>query len=393
MPKYIFPIHREVSKLDLIKIYGTDYDPASDNVRVSVLLSSEDPSSQSGGAVDTSGMSDKKTKEVVSFVGRSSDETSSFIDIATDKMLEHGHVDYLIFGEKAAEKDLMAMMDTYARDNVLRCTMKVYITKDCTANAVINDSLASDFFLSNKLDAIGKESVYGGVSSDIMLLDIMKAGVARNSSYLVPALNLTPGNEPMKIDVAGYGVFRDNKLIGYIDRNVSKFATVLAGKATKFLLYGDDDEGNPITLDVSYIKRDFQVDYDKEANEIKGITLRVRFRSNIIEIRSGNTISTKEKIDAFKQIQTDKLRSFLEYTMSSAQDWGADYTGLGRYIAVKYPKYWDAHKDDWPEIFRNLPVTYDVKSIIERSFEISDPIGPDAVESVRERSSGGKKHD
>lgn len=376
--RYLFPSHNEISHLDPIKIFGTDYDPVSDRVRVGVLLSSEDPTSKSGGGSTESG-SEQETRErkVVSIDGRSVNETTAKIDLGIDRILERGHVDYLLFGEAAAQKDIASMMDTYARDNKMRGTVKVYITKDCDAIEMINRSLQSSFFLNNKLNAFSIGYKTSAVACEVSMLDLMKWCTSRQNAFLVPALELTPEAEPTTIDVAGYAIFRDSKLIGYIDRTYSKYATILLNKEKTLTIAADDNFGNPFTIDVTYANREIEIDFDKEANELRGITISVHFRSDISEIRSTDVFSTFLDTGQLEEIQNEKMRSYMSVVIAQSQELGADFIGISRYIKVRYPDYWDENEQRWAEIYQGIPIHLDVRSMPERSYELSNPVGSD----------------
>jgi spore germination protein KC len=76
-----------------------------------------------------------------------------------------------------------------------------------------------------------------------------------------------------------------------------------------------------------------------------------------------------------EQQQTEYVKEEIKRVIEQTRLNGTDIFGFGEAFYRSNPVKWEKIKDRWEEIYRNLNIEYDVRSIINRSYNVENQIG------------------
>ena len=153
---------------------------------------------------------------------------------------------------------------------------------------------------------------------------------------------------------AGYAVFKNGKLKGILDRELSRGLELLAGETTADVLQFDTGGGNAVVR-LSGIKSSVSLDGDR-------LHIRCTVQANLAE--SARTLEPDELDGLCRQLE-QRERERIEQTLTQLQAWNVDCVGLCRRTGLKRPSQWAEQKQNWDTIFPGLAADIQVHAKIE----------------------------
>jgi hypothetical protein len=286
--KVVMPSKREISDLALIKVVGLDiinegiYKVQHTNVRTdtsSSNTSSFQPSggsssgkSSSGGSSSQSQTNEIKNNKLFSVKAATFSDAVRTFQTYTDKTLTGSHVLFFIIGEDFAKNGIDLGLDFNERDYEIRSNSIIYITKKSSSYDFLYKATQSTYDVDQKLASMDKNNDAKSISYKTTILDVQKILYSPDGCGLIPSIEIidneknknlqqadpstSPNNsiidrqtaiavsDDTLFDFSGYGIIRDKKLIGYLDREESLTANILTNKALGFNIniYLNNDE-------------------------------------------------------------------------------------------------------------------------------------------------------
>ena len=376
--KGILPNRMEISDLMMISAAGVDKDPNDPNNICVTIISKKNSDGQNGKSAGGEG----SAKSVIL-----SNEAETFnkaihdFQTSSDKQMFWGHVEYYLFGEEAAKDGIAKYLDFLARDHEIRGNARIYVIEGTTAKEFIEKSSTGEYFMPDRLKAIGENSRQVAGSQELELFQFMQWLNNKYSCAAVPSLNLKPktkekkeGEESaMDIDLGGYSIFKDLKLVSTIDKQMTRGENFLLNRVITGVIQVKDPEGNMVGLEI--IDTNTKIKPKFEKGELKQINIKVKLSSNIGEVHSTSSIFTKDIINFMTNEQSKVIKDEIEKVISRAKENNTDFINIANVIETKHPVKWVKYKDRWDQIFPELPIIVDVESKINRTYDIREPNG------------------
>lgn len=355
---------RELDELELIRVIALD--SAEDGrVRVTVFgsgVSSEEPS---------------VFAETAYTVGTA----LARMQTLSEKYLFFGHADVLLLGEEAARSELGSYHDYLTRDVSIRLGMRCFIVKGGTASEAMEKFSGAD--LDEFLNGLERDLKLVSESYAFTIGDIA-SGLAESGAALAAALELreepdvVSGAANPTLVSAGYGLFTDDGLVGFLDAAESQGANAIINRFEQGHFEVGDGHGGVVGLAVNGVETDVEPLWS--GDELLGISLKTQLKAAIEESENEMDMYDSETLVHVRR----ELESLLEREMSAvvelAGDLGADFLLLGRRISIKNPIKHSGISGDWDEILRQLPVEIEVTADIERTFDLTQPMGSSKAE-------------
>lgn len=171
------------------------------------------------------------------------------------------------------------------------------------------------------------------------------------SGSIVPLIK-TEGDE---IALSGGVVFKDYRLIGYINEEENKDIVRLKGKVKEDSLNVDY---NGIELSVSITKNKCKKKLIKDQDNLKvllNIDLEGELEEYIILQEDGKI--TENVLKAMEKDIEEKTQKQLNTTIQKIQkQLGADILGINEYLYKYHPKVWENVKENWEDVFFNMDI-------------------------------------
>lgn len=227
--------------------------------------------------------------------------------------------------------DLLSKADDYKRQLVVEGTIYNMLTNNQNSTAFTTQSLAN--FIS--------ETDYSNAS----LMPIIRA----NKDELV---------------VSGGAVFKDFKLVGYINAEENRSIAMLKGEVKNDIIdviY----KGVGISYNITYLKTKKKL--IKTEDNIK-VQFNIETRGNIQEyiFMDEPDLENEEILNDVERAIQEKMKEELNNTIQKIQkDYNADLIEVTRYLKAFHPKVWEEVEEDWDSIFPDIEIepNFDIKII------------------------------
>ncbi|WP_235550876.1 Ger(x)C family spore germination protein [Paenibacillus sp. Soil787] len=175
---------------------------------------------------------------------------------------------------------------------------------------------------------------------------------------------------PAQLQYSGLAVFKKDKLIGWLNEEESKAYNYVVDHVKSTVGVFACPEGGKFALEV--IRSKTEVKGKLESGNPR-IDVNVRTEVNVGEVECKIDLTKTKSIEELEKVAEQKAREFIEQTIHHVQKkYKVDIFGFGEVIHRSEPKYWEKAKDDWDQIFVNLPVHVNVDGKIRHLGTVSN---------------------
>ena len=296
------------------------------------------------------------------------------IVLQAPKKLYPSHLDILLISEDVAKEGLEDIFEFFFRDPNVRMQFNVLIAKGTTSEEVL-ETLTPGQAVSSKniVDSQETDAKYLGTSQLITFEDLMDMYLNPNKEIIIPAAilntktsennsieNIEKANDNTKIILDSTGVFKDSKLIGYINNEESIYLNYIKGEVLGTLIICECDKGNYLTSEVKNIKS--TANFDKKE---KKIVIEVSGDGNINEMNCYIDVEKGSGIEKIEKLVNDEVeKNINKFIRNSISKYNSDFFSFLDIIYKSDYTYYKTIKDNWYESgLKNLK--FEVKSKIK----------------------------
>lgn len=285
-----------------------------------------------------------------------------------------GNVEHIIIGEDASKKDILKYLDYFSRDHEFRLNIKVFVTKDCNAKDILEQASNSNIVLSDYLEGLLSNVDNNSISSEIELSNLIHKFDNEFLAPYIPCLSLGKRNNTtisqFSIQLNGYGIFKNSKLIGYLMDKDARGLNWAIGKVKSGVILVKDINGDNIALEITEANSKIIPQFSKEK---LSVLIKIRTSSNIAEIDGKEDIFTKDYFSYLERQQNNIVKSEIKGAMYFSNKNNSDIFDINGAIFRKYPIAWESLKKQWTKLFPEIDIQLEVNSKINRSYEIKRP--------------------
>lgn len=415
----VMPVKNELSDLDLIKVVGLDtinegiYKIQHTNVKVNETDQSSSGQSGSSGGNSTSsesgqskgqGQSEGKAEENEENDKIFSVKAATFSDAVrafqtyTNKNMTGSHVKFFLLGEELAKNDISESIDFNVRDYEVRKNALVFITKGTSAYDFLDEATRGTYPIDEKLQSMTKNNEAKGISYKTTLIDALKIISSCSGAGLIPTVKVIddealknsqkedpssntsnttidkqtalPITDDIFFDYDGFGIIKDGKLIGYLDREQSFTANLLMNKlqGSNINIYLGDDETVSCGITLSLTKYKFLFD---ENDNISEIAIDTMFRDNIEEINAKDYTINDAFIKDLEKKQSEQIKTRIEDLIYKVKEFNADFLNIKDIFKQSHPYKYRKLEDKWIDQLMNADIKIKVESNIQRTYDIT----------------------
>ncbi|TYQ17968.1 UNVERIFIED_CONTAM: spore germination protein KC [Acetivibrio alkalicellulosi] len=374
---------RELSEIGLVTATGIDLDPNGE-IRITVISITPIGFGMTGGP-------DRSNAWIGTGTGKTFADARRNLNHKATKKLAWFHNRFIIIGEDLAKNGITDVMDHLSRNREFRYENRILITPHTaydmlTIPADIEKNLVLE--IDGIIDNIKVEWSKSYIENfkDIMVnLIEEKSGfvTSKISYYKTDKTTISTNREDYKTiesggkdqDVAfieGSGVFREDKLVGWLDGTETRSYILISSKVMSGTIsakYNDQKDS------LSFAFEDSKSNIRAEFND-NNITINIDLQviGIITGLYTGQNIRKEEEINKMEQAISKKIENELRQTVSKAQkELKTDFLGFGDHIFRRHPNHWRKFGDSWDEIFPTIDVNYNVEVNIKRTGMISNP--------------------
>lgn len=355
---------RELNELALVAALGIDLVDDEYVISAQVIDPSQVSSKQSA-----SGQAPVVTYHAQ---GKTVFEAIRKILASSPRKLYFAHLQLVVIGEELALNGLRDTVDFLGRDQEIRNDFTVIVSQQATAKDVLNVLTPIEKIPANKmLNSLKVMQDAWGSTLEVDIEDLVtKLGV--NDQYFVLSAIEVLGDKSLGIDqtnverietpvmlkFTGLAIFKEDKLLGYLDEYDSKS-----------LNYLNNQIKSTIEIISCPSKGELSTEITQSKAKTKGViidgkpTIQINMNvvQNVAEVNCDIDLTTLKKIDWINNQTEEHIQKNVEQVLNTLQEnYQADVLGFGEAIHRADPTLWEKIKDDWQTIYPEVEVNVKV---------------------------------
>ena len=284
------------------------------------------------------------------------------------RKLYFAHLQLVVIGEELAENGLRDTIDFLARDQEIRNDFTVIVSQKATAKDVLNVLTPIEKIPANKMlnslksmqDAWGSTLVVDiedlvtdlGVNNQYFVLSAIE--VLGDKSLGIDQTNVERIETPVKLKFMGLAIFKEDKLLGYLDEYESKSLNYLNNKIKSTIeIIGCPSKGELSTEITQSKTKTTGVIRDGKPT----INISINVVQNVAEVNCDMDLTEMETIDWINKQTAEHIKKNINQLLKILQkNYQADVLGFGEAIHRADPTEWKKIKDDWQTIYPEVEV-------------------------------------
>lgn len=383
---------REINDLAIVLATGVDQAPGG-NIRLTVQIAR--PRAFGGGGQKAVGFEENNVW-VVSQDGETVLDAQRYLEAKVSRKIYWGHNVILVFGKEMAQQGLRSAINFFVRSPDARETIWVL-----AARGKAEDVLNSHSQLENTSAQSAGSMIRSGVSMPVMLKDLSMMLASKGTNPVLPVLELTPSGTPQgpglkenlpeapadsktmknpvhgEITVTGTAVFKDDKLIGWLDMPETRGLLWLKNKMKKGVITVPSmtEPGKKISVNLTRGSTRVEPFYD---GQNIWFDIKIKLEGELLEQQSTEDLTRPEIFKAIKKEMARTIEARARNVLDKAQiDYGVDIFGFGDAFHKKYKKEWALMQDNWNEAFANANTDIKVEAHIRHTGLTTKRISPE----------------
>lgn len=367
---------RELNDLAIAVAYGID--KAGNQYRVSVqVVDPGEVAAKKGGGTRTPVTMYEATGDTIF-------EALRRMTTVSPRKIYLAHLRMLVIHEAVAKEGIGQVLDFMSRDHELRTDYFVVVAKGTSAANTLKISTHLESIPANQMFSSLKTSEKAWAPTAAITLDKLIADIVSEGKHPVVTGLRIKGEQgigeskknveeiasPAQLQYSGLAVFKKDKLIGWLNEVESKGYNFINDNVKSTVGIVDCPEGGKASLEVIRSKTKVK---GKLENGKPRIDANIRIEANVGEVQCYMDLTKIKTMDELEKIGGEKVQTFVEETIRKVQnEYKVDIFGFGEVFHRSEPKYWKKVKNEWDQIFVNLPVHVNVDVKIRRLGTVSN---------------------
>lgn len=365
--------YHELEDLAIVGGIGIDREADVFNISVEVLNAKKVASNTGSGG---GGGSEETPSVVYEAKGKTIREALNNIVLESPVKLYIGHMNLLVIGEETAKDGIYEVLDFFMRDFESRKRFPTFIVQDAKASDVLKIIKPLDTVISSNIQTSAENTaaINGVISNrlfDEILMCLYQVGrhptisaikIIKPSKVGESNDNLSSSEPETTIKIIGSAVFKNDKLVGYLNEKESIGYTIIRDTAQSITVsFPCDDKGNYGNLAIDSVKNNLEVNVEKGKPIAK---INVTGNAALVEYNCKTDLKNEKNIKEMKKIADKELEKIIEKTITTTQkEFRSDILGFGERLYKDNNSYWEKHKKNWDDTFSKMD--YKIKTDIK----------------------------
>ncbi|WP_149095660.1 Ger(x)C family spore germination protein [Paenibacillus terrae] len=280
------------------------------------------------------------------------------LSLRLDRPIIGHHLKVMVVStDLAKEQSVQQLMDFVLRDNDIRPSCLVFLSKERAANTLVTkyeDEVPSIHILYMLRNHFRTSKVMRGVN-----LSELDGLMHSKKSYILQSITESNG----ELEFSGAGIIKGDTghWIGSLGQQDVESIAWIKGDVEGGAVKTYDKRNEAITYEVKSVKSKITAKVT-EGNEIS-FHVKIESKGRLIEnwdekVDPTETRNMKEAEKEFEKELTRRIKSLMHKLQS---EYKVDVAGFGERLNIEQPQVWKKVKDDWDYKFSKIPVTFDVK--------------------------------
>ena len=284
------------------------------------------------------------------------------IKLQSSRYLYPNHMEILIINESLAKEDISQIIDLFLRIPDIRTEFKVIIGKN--ENILSITTPIDDVSGTSIIDTMETNNKYLGITNLVSFNEFANMNLNKNLEIILPSIEAinykeeattTKNTENTKIKslykLGNLGIFKDNKLKGYLSENESITYNILKNKAKAILITKECEKDKYMTVEATNIKSDI-------STKNKEINIKIEMTGNINETMCSIKLNSEENIKKIEKDLNNYVKETINKSINNIRDkYNSDVFGFLDLIYKKDYNTYKKIKDNWyKNEFKNIKI-------------------------------------
>jgi len=297
------------------------------------------------------------------------------------------HLRVLVLGEQLARAGIGNALDYIARNHELRTDFFLLVAKSARAADILEvvtqfepipaNSLHSSIIVSHdRWAATGKLTLQHFITewkrdgSEPVLSGVRLNGALANGESLKNTQKIKPNT---LLQHVGLGVFKQDRLVGWLDEAASKVVNYLLNQVESTEGFVDEADGGRVGFRVEKSHSTLGVYLPPDG--VPAFRALVEIEADISTVPASVDLSSPVTLAGIERKIENKYNAHLnKYIALVQEEYGADIFGFGEVLHRKYPQVWKKYRNDWETRFREMEIQATADVIIRKTGSIIQPI-------------------
>lgn len=303
--------------------------------------------------------------------------STSLIEIISNLMVRlpktpfYGHTYIYVFGARGAQEKILPQIEATMSNPDSRPAVFALVTKGLASQIMQLQPSGTTTLTQQIKNQSEKIAIDKGVACGITMNEFSEWLLSPDRDALLPEIESISPVEgetvPDSVIVQGFGVFRQAKLVGWLDKEESLGYLLISKKLRNVHIsipFTIDNQSLAYYLSGSKNKINFKIIDGKPYFKIKIQTVGLVAETDGFDI-------TPDQIKPLEKIISDKIREYPLKSIACAKKYDADYFGLMQKIHRYNPSYWQEIAPNWRDIFQQADVEVEIEAKIVGSGFVS----------------------
>jgi len=348
---------RELSNLSIVQGIGID---KIEDDQMSITVQILKPGSMKGKSSEGSG---EKATLTLTSTGKDIQDALRNATTESDRKLYLGQMKIIVIGEEAAKMGIGPLLDLFNRDQEDRRTRFLFIAHG-KAKDILEAEHAQEKLPAKAIESLAKATASTSQIPKIITHDTLKTIASKTSAPFIPGIELVEqtNNEKIKkkIKLEGTAIFKEDKLIGWMDKKETRGLLWILGqvKSGVLMVKSPGDENKYVGLEI--IRASSKIKPNLMNNQLV-VNVKVTETGNLSEQLSEVHLTTPERFQQLEEKQKAAIHDEINAAIVKAQiELGVDVFKFGEAIHREFPQEWKELKKNWDREFTNLDINVEV---------------------------------
>lgn len=234
--------YKELNDLAITSAIGIDKSDDGYKVTAQVVNTQKE-------GTDNNSSSDPKII-VYEHTSKTVQEAVRYMVLESPKRLYPNHMQVIIISEDVAKDGILESLDLFFRDSELQKNFYVLISKDVSANQILKTLTPADSIVSSNIKkSLESDSSYLGITELVTYDELINTYLNPNKEISLPSVtlkgkmkgsdkidNIEQSDSSTKVVLSQMAIFKDDKMIGYLDDKQSIALSFIKGKINNTII-------------------------------------------------------------------------------------------------------------------------------------------------------------
>jgi len=282
----------------------------------------------------------------------------------SEKKLFFSECKVVVINKDLASQGVAPLLDWLVRDSEPRINRSLVISKEKTAAEILRQKPVTNQLIGVEVGSmIALNSSKLGESADVRLYQAINLMAGDGISLILPAIKITETESGKTLELDGTAVFKQDKLIGYLNRSESKYLLFINDQIKGGLIVTspkDDNDNLSLEIKTSQTKVTPVI-----TNNTLTMNIKIKVDTDLGEDQTSVDYSTLSGIKEAEKSAAKTLEYGVNNVIKKVQSqYGSDIFGFGSAIYRDKPDLWKKVKPNWDETFRSLKYTISADIVI-----------------------------